>query len=119
MLRKGLDVGLTVDGPKGPRGHVQQGAVELGRLGSSAVIPMTCSARRRILLGSWDRFQIPLPFTRVVIEYGKPFTVPHDSGSGEREEIRRRLEEKLGEMTTRLDLEMGFQGNEVWPHEDY
>ncbi|MBN2185795.1 MAG: lysophospholipid acyltransferase family protein [Candidatus Krumholzibacteriota bacterium] len=118
LLKKGLDVGLTVDGPKGPLGHVQQGAVELGRLGSSAVIPMSCSAKRRVLLGSWDRFQIPLPFTRVVIEYERPITVPSDTGADEREKIRLGLEEKLGQMTRTLDLEMGYKGKEAWPHED-
>ena len=118
LLKKGMDVGLTVDGPRGPLGHVQQGAVELGRLGSSAVIPMSCSAKRRFLLSSWDRFQIPFPFTRVIIEYEKPFMVSSDTGSDEREGLRLVLQEKLGKMTRRLDLEFGYQGKEAWPHED-
>jgi lysophospholipid acyltransferase (LPLAT)-like uncharacterized protein len=118
LLGGGQDIGLTVDGPKGPRGKVQQGATELSRLASSAVLPVSDTARGRKIFGSWDRFQLPVPFARVIVEYGEPLIVPAGAGAEERERLRIELERRLGELTSRLDREMGYTGEDVWPHED-
>ena len=117
VLEEGYDIGLTVDGPKGPRGQVQQGATELSRLASCAVVPISNTARGRKLFGSWDRFQVPAPFARVIVEYGEPLRVPDGAGAGEREDMRAELERRLGELTARLDTEIGYKGKDVWPHE--
>ncbi len=117
VLRAGLDVGLTVDGPRGPRGVVQQGAIELSRMTGSAVVPISNAARPRLLLRSWDRFQVPHPFARVLISYGEPFIVPRDAGADERETFRLLLEERLRSLTARLDESMDHHGPDVWPHE--
>jgi lysophospholipid acyltransferase (LPLAT)-like uncharacterized protein len=119
VLTDGLDVGLTIDGPRGPRGVVQQGAIELSRMTGSVVVPMTDAARPRTLLHSWDRFQIPWPFSRVVISYGEPFLVPAGTEPDERERLRVDLQVRLGELTTELDLGLGYRNAEVWPHEDH
>ena len=118
VLAGGGDIGLTVDGPKGPRGRVQQGATELSRIASCAVIPISDTARGRKIFDSWDRFQIPAPFARVIVEYGEPLLVPAGAGAEEREELRVELERRLGDLTSRLDREMGYTGEDVWPHED-
>jgi lysophospholipid acyltransferase (LPLAT)-like uncharacterized protein len=117
VLGRGFDIGLTVDGPRGPRGKVQQGATELGRLSGSAVVPVSNTASRRRLLRSWDRFQIPMPFARIIVEYGEPFVVPRDCDEHERERFRKRLEDSLAGLTEKLDKELGYSGEEVWPHE--
>jgi lysophospholipid acyltransferase (LPLAT)-like uncharacterized protein len=118
VLRSGRHVGLTIDGPRGPRGHVQQGATELSRMTGVVVIPVTDSARPRRLLSTWDRFQVPGPFARVIIAYGEPFVVSSHSDRGMREEARLRLERTLGELTAELDRNLGYEGTDVWPHED-
>lgn len=117
VLREGYDVGLTVDGPRGPRGAVQQGAVELSRMTGSAVIPVSNTSRPRKLFRSWDAFQLPLPFARILVSYGEPFVVPGDAGEEERERYRVMLEERLGDLTSLLDREIGHDGKAEWPHE--
>jgi lysophospholipid acyltransferase (LPLAT)-like uncharacterized protein len=119
LLREGFDVGLTIDGPRGPRGTVQQGAIELGRMTASAIVPITNSARPRVLFKSWDRFQLPLPFAKVVIDHGEPFLVPAGTEREERERYRVGLERGLAELTSGLDAELGYERDEVWPHEDH
>lgn len=119
VLREGLDVGLTIDGPRGPRGVVQQGAIELGRMTGSAIVPITNSARPRVLFKSWDRFQLPLPFAKVVIDHGEPFLVPAGTERGERERYRLGLERRLAELTSELDAALGYEKGDVWPHEDH
>lgn len=118
VLRTGYDVGLTIDGPRGPRGIVQQGAIELSRMTASAVVPVSNTARPRRLLHSWDRFQLPLPGARVTIAYGEPILVPADADRGERERYRSLLEERLNGLTTGLDRDLAYGGTDVWPHED-
>ncbi len=118
VLAEGYDVGLTVDGPKGPRGRVQQGATELSRLAASAVVPISDTARGRKIFRSWDRFQVPAPFAKVIVEYGEPLIVPAGTGAEERERFRIELETRLGELTSRLDRDIGYTGEDVWPHED-
>jgi len=117
VLREGFDIGLTVDGPKGPRGSVRRGAIELSRMTGSAVIPLSNSSRPRKLFRSWDAFQLPMPFARVVVSYGEPFVVPSDAGEEGREDFRARLEERLSSLTSELDRSLGYEGREVWPHE--
>jgi lysophospholipid acyltransferase (LPLAT)-like uncharacterized protein len=118
VLAGGNDIGLTVDGPRGPRGKVQQGATELSRLAGSAVVPITDTASRRKIFRSWDRFQVPGPFSKVTVAYGEPVFVPPGTGAEEREMLRAELEERLAELTASLDREMGYTGEDVWPHAD-
>ncbi len=118
VLRSGRHAGLTVDGPRGPRGRVQQGATELSRMTGAVVIPVTSASRPRWVFSSWDRFQIPRMFARVMIAYGEPFVVPGDADREARERARLRLERTLGELTTEIDRSLGHEGTDVWPHED-
>jgi lysophospholipid acyltransferase (LPLAT)-like uncharacterized protein len=118
LLHSGIDVGLTVDGPRGPRSRVKQGVVEIGRLASCAIVPVTDSARKRYLFKSWDRFQLPAPFTRVIVEYGEPLIIMEKASTSLMECERLRLQERLTGMTAALDRELGHAGAEVWPHED-
>ncbi|MBN1165242.1 MAG: lysophospholipid acyltransferase family protein [Candidatus Krumholzibacteriota bacterium] len=118
VLKRGLDVGLTVDGPRGPRGVVQPGAIGLSRLSAAIIVPVSNSASRRWLLRSWDRMQLPAPFARVIIAYGEPFEVPAGTRTGELESYRIRLQERLRELTAGLDRRMGYSGERVWPHAD-
>jgi lysophospholipid acyltransferase (LPLAT)-like uncharacterized protein len=48
---------------------------------------------------SWDRFQIPLPFTRCVMHLTPPIWVPREASEPEREEIRKQVEERLRSVT--------------------
>jgi lysophospholipid acyltransferase (LPLAT)-like uncharacterized protein len=72
-LRSGQDAAFAVDGPRGPRGSVKPGAELAARLGDGLCVPVGCAARRKLTVrGSWDRFALPLPFTRVLICMGAP-----------------------------------------------
>ncbi|MCX5783083.1 MAG: lysophospholipid acyltransferase family protein [Elusimicrobia bacterium] len=72
---------ITPDGPRGPRQMVGQGIVFLAQKTGLPVIPVACGVRRKIVFNSWDRFQLPLPFARAAVVYGKPIYVkPDDDG---------------------------------------
>jgi len=64
------DLGITPDGPKGPREVVQPGTVQLAKKSGLPILPVCYATSRHRRAGSWDRFYIPLPFTRGVFVFG-------------------------------------------------
>ncbi len=72
-LARGEDAAFALDGPKGPRFAVLPGARAAARLSSGVLVPMGSAAPRGITLErAWDRFRIPLPFSRVAVRLGAP-----------------------------------------------
>ena len=97
------DIVFTVDGPKGPRHVVQQGALYLAQISGLPLVPAVYGMTRRWEVPSWDRFRIPKPFARVLHVYGEPMLVPKDSTREELEAIRQRLQDALCAMQDRAD----------------
>lgn len=73
-LRGGTeDAAFAVDGPRGPRGSVAEGAIAAARSACGVLVPIGSAAARAITFErAWDRFELPLPFTRVVVALGAP-----------------------------------------------
>jgi len=102
-LRAGFDIGITVDGPRGPRGVVKAGVVEVARQTGAAIVPITSASSRRRVLASWDAFELPAPFARVVVRYGEPVIV---EGGADRERVeagRLEVERVLTRITGEAD----------------
>lgn len=78
-LTHGMDAAFTIDGPRGPAYVAKSGAITLARHTGQAILPFHIAARRIIELPSWDRLQIPLPFTRAVTFIAEPIYVPRDA----------------------------------------
>jgi len=74
IISLGRDVAFTPDGPRGPRGVAKPGALRAAMIGGGAVVPIGADASSWWRLGSWDRFAIPRPFSRVRLVYGSPVT---------------------------------------------
>ncbi len=61
-LKEGYDIGITPDGPKGPRYSVGDGIVVMAQKTGAKVILYNCKPSSYWQLGSWDKFVIPKPF---------------------------------------------------------
>jgi lysophospholipid acyltransferase (LPLAT)-like uncharacterized protein len=79
LLRQGAMVGLTPDGPRGPRRQAAQGVAQLAALAGVPVLPCAAQTSHRIVLSTWDRMPLPLPFGHGVVVCGPPIQVPRDS----------------------------------------
>jgi len=90
-----FNLAVTPDGPRGPRYVVQKGVIDLAQLTGLPIIPVTSNMRRKYCLKSWDRFQIPLPFSKCELILGPAFRVPRDASEERREELRVELQEML------------------------
>lgn len=109
MVRKvkaGEWIGITPDGPRGPRMRASVGVVAMARLAGAPVLPVTYSAAWSIALGSWDRFLLPLPFTRGVIIWGRPVEVSAETSDAGMEALREEVEERLNAITIAADMRM-------------
>lgn len=98
-LTEGLDVCLTPDGPKGPRYKVQPGFLKLAESTGAPIIPIHLQFSNAWRLKTWDRFVIPKPFSRVVVTFDKPVTIPRGLDEAAFEAERLKLETLLVEGT--------------------
>jgi len=92
---RGYDLAITPDGPRGPCYVVQEGVMSLAQITGLPIIPFSFHVARKVRPNSWDRFQIPLPFSRCDMIIEKPIRVPRDSTDEQREELRQHLESTL------------------------
>ena len=97
LVRRGCPAGFSIDGPRGPRHVAKMGAVLLAKKTGQAILPFGVNAERFWSLDSWDRMQIPKPFSRVRVRFAPPIRVPLEADEATlnagREELQRALEE--------------------------
>jgi hypothetical protein len=79
LVRRGCPAGFSIDGPRGPRHVAKMGAVLLAKKTGQPVLPFGVNAERFWSLRSWDRMQIPAPFSRVTVRFAPPLRVPPDA----------------------------------------
>ncbi len=94
---KAHGVAFTLDGPRGPAEVAQPGAVWLAKATGQPLLPFHSEAASSWTLNSWDRTQIPRPFTTVAMAIAAPIYVPRDAGERVMEGSRIRLVAALAE----------------------
>jgi len=94
-MEQGRPAGFTLDGPRGPARVAQPGAIWLARATGNPVLPFHLEASSHWTTGSWDRTQIPKPFSTVALVIGEPLDVPAEATDEQLESVRRELEERL------------------------
>jgi lysophospholipid acyltransferase (LPLAT)-like uncharacterized protein len=91
-LRSGCDLSITPDGPRGPCYSLRPGIVSVAQLTGCRIVPVAYRLSHKLTLNSWDRFQVPLPFTRCDVTLAPSVQVPRKLGEEEAESIRADLE---------------------------
>jgi len=76
IVKQEVSPALTPDGPRGPVHEFKPGAVMLAQLTGKPILPISVAASHTWRFRTWDRFELPLPFSRVVIAYGEPVKLP-------------------------------------------
>ncbi len=108
-------VGITPDGPRGPRMRATDGIVTVARVSGVPILPCSFSAKSRIVFNTWDRFVLPLPFSRGVIVWGEPIFVARDAEGAALEAARATVEAGLTAVTHQADAIMGVATVEPEP----
>ncbi|MDR1518558.1 MAG: lysophospholipid acyltransferase family protein [Planctomycetota bacterium] len=97
MRAEGRAAGIAIDGPTGPRHEPKIGAVLLACAADGVVVPVRVFAERAKVFNSWDKFRLPLPFSRVHVAFYPPYR-PHCPDLDEET-----LRTALGELQTRMN----------------
>jgi len=106
--RRGRDLVVVPDGPRGPRCRAKSGAIQLARATGVPVFPIACAARpAHVLRRSWDWLSIPIPGARVVYVVGDPVRVAGDATAEDVERARAALEGELNRVTALADARVG------------
>lgn len=106
-MKAGRAVAFTVDGPRGPREVAQPGAVWLAGSTGNPIVPFHIEASSYWTIRSWDRHQVPRPFSRVAIAIGAPIVVPPGGDETAIEERRAALEATLATLRSRARTALG------------
>jgi lysophospholipid acyltransferase (LPLAT)-like uncharacterized protein len=95
VLRQGKDAAFTIDGPRGPRHIAKPGAAYLAWKSGNFILPFTISLDKKWMLKSWDRFEIPKPFSRASVIIAPPIEVAADASELEIENAQREIQNSL------------------------
>lgn len=101
LMRDGVPMAFTVDGPRGPRYVAKSGPVKLAKKTGNPILPFVIECSSYWQIKSWDRLQIPRPFSRARVLYAKPIFVSDEAGNSE-------VEAKLVELQNSLDELVGL-----------
>jgi lysophospholipid acyltransferase (LPLAT)-like uncharacterized protein len=96
-IKSGRGSWIQPDGPKGPAYVVKPGLITIARMTGAAILPLGCYCRNAYHVPRWDRYTLPLPFSKIQIQIGKPIHVP--KGMKDISEASRKVENTLNRLT--------------------
>lgn len=115
-IENGGTIGMTPDGPRGPRMRAKLGPVQVAKLAQAPLICMAWSTNARKVFDSWDRFILPLPFGRGALVWSDPIAPPSpDADSAEMERVRLALETEMNRISAEADRIAGVDVIEPAP----
>ena len=96
-VNEGQNVAIMLDGPAGPLHEIKNGVIKVAKHTGGAIIPMVWYSPDKTLVKfpTWDKFKIPLGFTKIVNLYGEPIYVPENSTLEEDNAIKEKLKQAL------------------------
>jgi lysophospholipid acyltransferase (LPLAT)-like uncharacterized protein len=90
LLNQKYSLAITPDGPKGPAAKMKAGVVVAAKRSSVPLFLIGIGIKKKYVMKSWDRFEIPKPFTKVNVVYSDPILISNAINS---EEISSKIEE--------------------------
>lgn len=108
QARRGDNIAITPDGPRGPAQRAESGAVYLAARSGHAIVPITFAATRHVRFRSWDRFMLPKPFGRIHFALGAPMHVPAKADAATLARLTGELENTLNILTRQADEACGI-----------
>lgn len=100
IVKQGISPAITPDGPRGPLHEFKPGAVMLAQLTGKPILPISVAASHTWRFRTWDRFELPLPFSRVAIAFGDPVRVPRVLDAEGLAQVQREMADGLEALNT-------------------
>ncbi len=108
-LKEGHCVGITPDGPRGPRYTVQQGAINIARKAEVDIFTCAYCVTNRIVFNSWDKFIFPLPFSKGVYVYSKALKYEEFKDKESTEKAYKKLQKLMIKAASDADRYCGYE----------
>jgi lysophospholipid acyltransferase (LPLAT)-like uncharacterized protein len=90
------DIGITPDGPRGPKYFMHQGVFQMSQLMQLPITALAFDYEKKWELKSWDAFQIPKPFSKCTLKFSAPIgPIPKDASLEELQEFQKQLEKEM------------------------
>lgn len=108
-------VAIIPDGPRGPARQLSEGIIQLAKHSGAPIMPLACATTRYRQFKSWDKFRLPLPFSRGVLIYGTPIYLDMNGKQDEKEFIeaqRQRVEQAISMTQDEADRIIGISDRE-------
>lgn len=97
------EVLITADGPKGPSRQIKDGTIRLAQKTNAVIVPICWHAsREKVFVKTWDRFKIPLPFSKITYAYGEPVVIPVKAPREDYCELKGHLKKRIDSLEEEL-----------------
>lgn len=106
-LRAGRSVATVPDGPEGPARQVKLGVIEMAAISGAPILPLLGAAKWALHLPTWDRQQIPLPGSALVIAFAEPIFVPRDARRTALQSHAAVLKDRMSALERRVSNRLG------------
>ena len=100
--RRGLDLAITPDGPRGPNRELKLGALAAARMTGLPLVPVGVGVTSAWRIGGWDELLVPKPFSTVRVAYGRPSFVPRHAGQAQMDEVIGSLKWGLSQLSAQV-----------------
>ena len=100
-LQGDVCIGISPDGPKGPRHKVSDGIISIAKLSNAVIVPVGIGFKNKWKLNTWDQFIIPKPFNEITVIWGKPIEV--DKKNTNIKSTKETLENLMNDLTKRAN----------------
>lgn len=108
-LNAGASAAIMIDGPRGPRGKVKDGIVNISKITGVPIIPVVWGSKNKSFLefNTWDKFRVPVGFCKTIALYGNPIHIPKDIKKEDMQEYCNQIENELNRLV--IDLDENYQ----------
>jgi len=105
QLKQGNVIGITPDGPRGPRHSIAKGLLHIAHKANVDIIPVSYATTHGKFFRSWDRFFLPFPFGKGLLAWGDPIKEPQ---TFKLSSLEKSLEKHLKELDDTLNKKCGW-----------
>ena len=99
-LKENSYIGITPDGPRGPKEVVSEGIIRLARATNTPIIACGFSSSKNFRLKSWDSFLVTLPFSTCWFVWQKPLYIPKETKDTEIKQYQKLLKKMINNTVT-------------------
>ena len=98
LTKQNFSLSITPDGPTGPVHKMKAGAVVTAKKSKVPLLLLGIGIKSKFVLKSWDRFEVPKPFTKITAIYSEPMHIDDNLSYDDTSRMIEQCEEILNKL---------------------